>query len=479
MRYLVFSILALGVAHMAHASSAPASFAPIVEPRMGAVVNISTTQKVKLGGVKGMPFNFDALPDDPQFAPFKEFFEQFQNQTGKAREREMTSLGSGFVIDPKGYIVTNNHVVQQADEITITFHDDSKLTAKLIGTDPKTDLALLKVESKKALNYVNFGDSNTLKVGDWVIAVGNPFGLGGSVSAGIVSARGRNINAGPFDDFIQTDAAINRGNSGGPLFDVKGDVVGINSAIFSPTGGSVGIGFAVPSSMAKSIIAQLKEKGKIRRGWLGVRIQEVTEEVADSIGMGAARGALVLEVSPDGPAKGSGIQPGDVIVRFNGAEVNAMRSLPRMVAETDVGSRSEVTVWRKGHEQHYTVKLGELPDDSAAKKRPDLKGESAPNAREQRVYGMALAPINREIRQTYRIPANVNGLFVLDTQDSGIAAERGIQPGDVLIEVNQDALDTVAKLEAAIKAAKSAGREHVLLRVTRRGDMRFVTLPVK
>lgn len=479
MRSLVFSVVALGMAAFAHAEP-PASFSGIVEPRMAAVVNISTTQKVQVNATQVMPFNFDNLPNDPQLAPFKQFFEQFQNQMGgqqPKRERDLTSLGSGFVIDAKGYIVTNNHVVAQADEIMVTFHDDTKLKAKVIGTDAKTDLALLKVESSKPLTYVNFGDSDALKVGDWVIAVGNPFGLGGSVSAGIVSARGRNINAGPFDDFIQTDAAINRGNSGGPLFDVKGDVVGINSAIFSPTGGSVGIGFAVPSSMAKSIINQLRDNGKIHRGWLGVKIQEVTDDIANSIGLEKAHGALVLEVSPKGPAKDSGLQAGDVVIRFNGKEINGMRSLPRLVAETEIGSRSEVTVWRKGREHDFTVKLGELPEDAKVEK-PIVKND-LPTAREQRVFGMALAPINREIRQTYRIPETVGGLFVLDVQDIGIAAERGIQAGDVLVDANQEPLDSIAKLEGVFKAAKADKREYVLLRVMRRGDARFVTLPVK
>lgn len=482
MRFLMFSVLTLGMmANIAHASDVPASFSSIVEPRMNAVVNISTTQKVKLNPVQGMPFNFDTLPDDPQFAPFKQFFEQFQGQMGQGqpRERDLTSLGSGFVISSDGYIVTNNHVVAQADEIMVTFHDDTKRKAKVIGTDAKTDLALIKVEAKDKLTYVSFGNSDALKVGDWVIAVGNPFGLGGSVSAGIVSARGRNINAGPFDDFIQTDAAINRGNSGGPLFNVEGAVVGINSAIFSPTGGSVGIGFAVPSSMAQPIIEQLKNNGKIHRGWLGVKIQEVTDEIAESIGLKTARGALVLDVAQDGPAKDSGIQAGDVITRFNGTDITAMRSLPRLVAQAEVGAKSEVTVWRKGREFSYTVKLGELPDDVKAEEAVS-KNEKLPAMREQRVYGMALAPLNREIRETYRLPKTVtSGLFILDLADNGIAAERGLQPGDIITEANQEPLDTIAKLESIFNQAKSNKRGYVLLRVVRRGDARFVTMPVK
>jgi len=454
MRSLLFSVIALGMTSIAHAADVPTSFSSIVEPRMAAVVNIATTQKVKVGGMQGMPFNFDALPNDPQFAPFKDFMEQFQGQMGKPRESELTSLGSGFVISPEGYIVTNNHVVAQADEILVTFHDEMKLKAKVIGTDAKTDLALIKVESKQPLTYVNFGDSDTLKVGDWVIAVGNPFGLGGSVSAGIVSARGRNINAGPFDDFIQTDAAINRGNSGGPLFDMKGNVVGISSAIFSPTGGSVGIGFCVPSTLAKPIIDQLKKNGRIHRGWLGVKIQEVTEEIANSIGLTKPYGALVLDISPDGPAKGSGIQPGDVIIRFNDKEITAMRSLPRMVAEAEVGARSQVTVWRKGREHDYTVKLGELPEDKITKALQPSK--KPPVTREQVLHGMSLAPLNRDIRQTYRVPEKVNGLFVMDVEDGSDAQTRGLQPGDVLVEANQEALDSVAKLEAVFKSAKTA-----------------------
>lgn len=475
MRYLIASLI-VGLSSLAQAA-APHSFAPIVEPRMAAVVNISTTQKVTQAPV-GLPFNFDALPNDPQFAPFKEFLEQFQNQIGTPQEQNVTSLGSGFVIDAEGYIVTNHHVVAKADEIQVTFPNDTKLTAKVIGTDAKTDLALLKVTSRKPLTYVSFGDSDALNVGDWVIAVGNPFGLGGSVSAGIVSARGRNINAGPFDDFIQTDAAINRGNSGGPLFDVEGKVVGINSAIFSPTGGSVGIGFAVPSSLAQPIIEQLRDNGKISRGWLGVKIQEVTEEVANSIGFTKPYGALVLEVSPDGPAKDSGIQAGDVIVKFNGKQVSLMRSLPRMVAQTEIGSRSEVTVWRKGHEHHYTVKLGQLPDDSVTPKTIQQQSDK-PQTRQRDIVGMVMAPLNRQLRQTYSIPSDVNGLFLLDIKASSLAAQRGLQPGDVIVEANQEALDSVTTFQAIIADAKREKREYVLLLVMRRGETRFVTLPVQ
>src|SRR5690606_38601045 len=271
------------------------------------------------------------------------------------------SLGSGFVVDAEnGYIVTNNHVVRDADEVRVTFHNDETVEAEVIGRDEKTDLAVLKVATDTKLTQVKFGDSDALRVGDWVVAIGNPFGLGGTVTAGIVSARGRDIGQGPYDDFIQTDASINRGNSGGPLFNLDGDVIGINTAIFSQSGGSVGIGFAISSKLASSVATQLREFGRTRRGWLGVRIQQVTDEIAESLGLDTARGALVADVTPDGPAKASGIQAGDVILKFAGQDVSEMRELPRIVAETEVGKTVSVAVWRDGKVQEFTAKLGEL-----------------------------------------------------------------------------------------------------------------------
>lgn len=482
-------VVALFCLSAAPSSAAPPdSFAPVIEPLMPAVVNISTTQKVPQQAQMMNPmFDFEGLPDTPQNRQFKELFRQFAvpgMPGGQMPDREVTSLGSGFVIDPSGYVVTNNHVVGEADEIKVIFPDNTHYAATIIGRDAKTDLALLKISSDKPFPAVNFGDSDALKVGDWVIAVGNPFGLGGTVTAGIVSARGRNINAGPFDDFIQTDAAINRGNSGGPLFNARGEVVGISTAIFSPTGGSVGIGFAVPSAMAKSIVESLKKDGVIHRGWLGVKIQEVSEEIANSLGLGKPRGALVLEVSKDSPAVGSGLTAGDVIVKFDGREIDQMRKLPRFVAETKIGKKVELVVWRKGKEVTLTTKVGALPDDGSvdgATGKPGKlgkKGDTPPAAKDL-VLGMQLVPITSDIRQRFRLPASLKGLIIDDIDMAGEAAKRGLRPGDIILDANQQPLESIAALREAIKDANKAGKEFLLLRVARDENVMFVTVSVK
>jgi serine protease Do len=465
------------------AHAVPESFAPILEDNAGAVVNISTTQKVK--NAVGFPFqfNFDALPNDPKLEPFRQFFEQFQNELREdgdgTLEREEKSLGSGFVIDgTRGYIVTNNHVVTQADEIQVTFQDKTKLPAEIIGLDPKTDLALLKVQNDTRLPEVRFGNSDTLKVGDWVVAVGNPFGLGGTVTAGIVSARGRNINQGPFDDFIQTDAAINRGNSGGPLFNTKGEVVGISSAIFSPTGGNVGIGFAVPASLAEPIIEQLRAYGKAQRAWLGVKIQQVTDEIANSLGLGEPRGALVIEVSKDGPSHGSGIAAGDIIVQFDGKAIEEMRDLPRTVASTEIGKRVKVVVWRDGKEHSYRITLGELPEDQAGAPSvtPSTQEKTDDDAR---LFGMALEPASATLRKRFGIEKSQQGIVVSDVARGSVAQRRGLRQGDVILQVNQQTVTDVAQLQRAFATAKKAGKDFALLRVARGNSVQFITLPTK
>lgn len=463
-----------------HAAPAPESFSTMLEPLMPAVVNISTTQKMK-PGMGFPPFDMDALGNDPQAEQFKELFKQFNQRygapEGEPMQREVTSLGSGFVIDSDGYVVTNNHVIDQASEITVIFADNSRLPAKIVGHDPQTDLALLKVTPTRKLPYVRFGTSDALKVGDWVVAVGNPFGLGGSVSAGIVSARGRNINAGPFDDFIQTDAAINRGNSGGPLFNTRGEVVGINSAIFSPTGGSVGIGFAVPSDMAKPIVDQLRQFGRTHRGWLGVKIQEVSEAIANSLGMESSQGALVLEISPKSPAMGS-LQVGDVITRFNDRPVTQMRLLPRLVAETKVGTQVTLGVWRKGKEITVPVTLGELKARGGRKAQaPESSPPKAPAG--NRVLGMGLMPVNPQTRLQYNLPGNAQGVLVVELDRQGEAAKNGVLEGDVIAEVNQQSVAHGAALLAALEAARKAGKDYALLRVLRHDAALFITVPVK
>ena len=353
-------LAALLVPASAQTRQGPPSVAPVAEKLIDAVVNISTKQTMK--GAEGAP----PLPKVPKGAPFEEFFDDFFDRKGsKSPDRKVTAQGSGFVIDGKeGLIVTNNHVIDGADEIVISFNDGSKLTVeKILGKDSKTDLALLKVTPKRPLAQVPFGSSNNLKVGDWVMAIGNPFGLGGSVSVGIISAKQRDINTGPYDDFLQTDAAINRGNSGGPLFNMDGEVIGVNTAIISPSGGSIGIGFAVPSNSAVVVLDQLRQFGETRRGWLGVNVQSVTEDIAETYGIREGTGARVASVASDGPAAKAGILQDDVIVRFDGKDVSSMRGLPRLVSQTRIGKEVEVEVSRKGQRRTFRVTIGRLVEE--------------------------------------------------------------------------------------------------------------------
>lgn len=482
----VYGVLA-GIFLIFHSAGAsaigavPAGFADLVEKLQPAVVNISTTQNVKSGGVK---FNFKGLPPGQGMEQFRDFFEQFGGRFGVPEEEEqshkVTSLGSGFIIDPAGFIVTNQHVVAEAQDITVTLHDDTKYPAKVVGRDPKTDLALIKVESKKPLPFVSFGDSDQSRVGDWVIAIGNPYGLGGSVSAGIVSARSRNINAGPFDDFIQTDAAINRGNSGGPLFNEAGEVIGVNSAIFSPSGGNIGIGFAIPSSLAKPVMMQLKQFGRTHRGWLGVKIQYVSDEIADSVGLAKQKGALVLEVNDGSPAQKAGIQAGDVILSFDGKDISEMRFLPRMVAETKIGKSCDVEIWRDGKKRDVSIVLGELEEDEKqadAASKPTQSSDSSSPA--QNFMGLSLAELNAQARKQFGLRPDVSGLLVLKTNptempDGAVA----LQPRDVIVQANQVAIHTVTEIKRAAAQAKKQGKKYMLLRILRGKAQLFVTLPL-
>ncbi len=466
MKKLVAFCMMVWLAAPAYAQTNPpqAGFADLVEKLSPAVVNISTTQKVKNPPqMFGLPL--DQLPNSPEMEPFREFFDRFGQGMKQAPEREVTSLGSGFVIDAKGYVITNNHVIEQAEDITVTFPDNTKLKAKLVGRDKKTDLALLKIDSKKELPFVAMGDSDAMRVGDWVIAIGNPFGLGGSVTQGIISARQRSINAGPFDDFLQTDAPINRGNSGGPLFNTKGEVIGINTAIFSPSGGSVGIGFAIPTALAKPVIEQLKTSGQVTRGWLGVKIQEVSDEVADSVGLTKPMGALVLDVTKGGPADKAGIKAGDIITHFDGKEIAEMRFLPRRVAEAPIGKPVALTYWRAGKAQEVRLEVGKLDDadEAPAGNVPDPKQGSVPGA--QAVLGMQLV-------------AQGGQLVVMGVEPGSEAAKRGMRDGDVLVAVNGEAVSSVSGLEKALESARKAGRKFALVRVSRGKEEAFVTLPV-
>jgi len=465
------------------AQERPASFADLVEKLSPAVVNISTTQKIKNGNMMGgMQFQF---PDSPEMEPFRDFFERFAGpQMGQPMEQDVQSLGSGFIIDASGYVITNNHVVDQAFEITVTLTDNSKYKAKIIGRDKKTDLALLKIEAKKDLPFVTLGDSDAMRVGDWVIAIGNPFGLGGSVTQGIISARQRSINSGPFDDFLQTDASINRGNSGGPLFNIKGEVIGINSAIFSPSmgGGSVGIGFAIPTSLAKPVISQLKEFGRTHRGWLGVKIQEVSEEIADSVGLEKPIGALVLEVSKDSPADKIGIVPGDIITSFDGKEITEMRYLPRIVAETKNGKTVPITYWRKNAYKTAQITIKEL-DEKAEEAQDDEDNGNYDNQKRksgsESLLGMNVTPLTPQLRSRLRMDNKKDGLVVLDVENNSETAKRGLQRGDVVIDVGNEPVKSFADLKSAIDNARKAGRKFALLKISRRNEEAFLTLPLE
>ncbi len=452
----------------------PDSVADIAEGLQDAVVNISTTQTVK--GQQGIP-----LPQVPEGSPFEEFFDDlFNKRQQQDLPRRVNSLGSGFVIDPSGIIVTNNHVIEGADEIIVNMNDGSKLpVTKIVGRDPKTDLALLKVEPKKPLHALTFGDSSVMRVGDWVMAIGNPFGLGGTVTVGIISAKKRDINAGPYDEFLQTDAAINRGNSGGPLFNMEGQVIGVNTAIISPTGGSIGIGFAIPAATATHVIEQLRQYGETRRGWLGVRIQSVTDEIADSLGMSKTIGALVASVTPGSPADEAGLKATDVITRFDGQEVLQMRGLPRIVARTPIGREVEVEVLRNGRMEKVKVTVGRLPEGETpppvAEKNEEKK---APEGKT--VLGLSISEMSDELRSRYGISKKVSGVVNTNVDPQSEAAQKDIQAGQVIVEVTQQEVKTPEDVSKRLAVVKERGRKSVLLLISdAKGDLRFVAIPVK
>ncbi len=458
---------------------APRTFANLAKKLSPAVVNISSTQKIE-----EQPENVPEMPPFPPGPPFEDFFEEFMGRPNGSQGGGMpsippSSLGSGFIIDAeKGYVITNNHVIRDAEEVRVTLNDDTTLKAKIIGRDEKIDIAVLQVETKKKLTAVPFGNSDVMRVGDWVIAIGNPFGLGGTVTAGIISARQRDINSGPYDDYIQTDASINRGNSGGPMFNLNGEVIGINTAIFSPSGGSVGIGFAVPSDLAKPIIDQLIEFGRTRRGWLGVRIQTVTDEIAESLGLEKARGALVASVTKGGPAEAAKLKAGDVILEFAGKPIDEMRALPRIVAETPIEEKTTLKYWRDGKLLTADVKIGELEkaeDEgllASASEDPVTRGKDT----EIDLVGMNVTALNDALRADFGVPADVNGVLITATDPRGEAAGKGLDSGDVIVEINQEAVTTPKGLQDILDKAKKDKKSSVLLLVNREGDVRFVAL---
>lgn len=449
----------------AAAQSRPSTFADLAEQVSPSVVNITTSTTVATSTNPG--------PIVPEGSPFEEFFEDFLDRNGPngRTPRRSQALGSGFVISEDGYIVTNNHVIQGADEILIEFFEGFELEAEIIGTDPNTDLALLKVESDEPLAFVPWGDSEIARVGDWVMAMGNPLGQGFSVSAGIVSARGRALS-GTYDDYIQTDAAINRGNSGGPLFNMEGEVIGVNTAILSPNGGSIGIGFAMSSRVAENVIQQLRDFGETRRGWLGVRIQDVTEDLADGLGLEEARGALVTDV-PEGPALEAGMEAGDVILSFDGVDVEDTRGLVRQVANTAVGAEVRVLVFRDGETETLRVTLGRREEAESAVPASVDRQEDPTTAD---LLGLTVSDMTDELREQLGLPDDAQGLVVADVAEDSEAFEKGLRVGDIITEAAQESVASIADLNERVEAAREAGRKSLVLLVRRDGDPRFVAL---
>jgi serine protease Do len=456
------------------------SFAPLVKKVSPAVVNISVTRSGASDEMAEAPEQ--GSPDVPN-SPFDEFLRRFFDQQNPNGQRHLfpqmpdgqahrIALGSGFIIDPSGYVVTNSHVVGDAGKVEVTLQDDSKYPAKIIGRDPKTDIALLKIKADKPLPYVTFGDSSTAQVGDWVMAVGNPFGLGGTVTTGIISARGRDIHSGPFDDFLQIDAPINRGNSGGPTFNLDGQVIGINTAIYSPNGGSVGIGFAVPSSIAKTVVAQLEEHGKVSRGWLGVQIQEVTPAIAASLGLQGEHGALVAVVAPDSPGAKAGLKQGDVILTFDGREVSRLHDLPRLVAETAPDTGAKMKVWRDGKTVELQATLGELPNNEQVASAAN--GQEQDESARADALGMHLAALNSQLRRELHAGKDVQGVVITRVDHGSAAAEVGLSEGDIVVAIDQQPVKTPQEAAAKLKEAASSPKKSALLLLNRHGVTQYV-----
>jgi serine protease Do len=458
--------LSLAPAEQADAFGAPESFAELAEQISPSVVNITTSALVAAPA--------DGMPMVPEGSPFEDFFDDFGAPGGNGMQRS-DALGSGFVISEDGYIVTNNHVIEGADQITIEFFSGKKLEAKLVGTDPKTDIALLKVEAEEPLPFVTFGNSDLMRVGDWVMAMGNPLGQGFSVSAGIVSARGRELS-GSYDDFIQTDAAINRGNSGGPLFNMDGQVIGVNTSILSPNGGSIGIGFSMSSNVVSKVVDQLKEFGETRRGWLGVRIQDVTPDVAEAMGLAEASGALVTDV-PDGPAKDAGIVAGDVITRFHDQPVTDAGDLTRRVADAPIGEAVPVIIQREGRTETLAVTLGRREEAEAATMPASSPAPEEP--KEMESLGLTLAPLDNDMRERLGLEASAEGLMVVGVDQASEAFTKGLREGDLITEAGQQKVVRLQDLEDRISEAKDAGRKSILLLIRRGGDPRFVALSIE
>ncbi len=445
----------------------PPSFADVAERVTPAVVNVTVAQKP----MQRMSMEGRSMPQGlPENSPLREFFEQFGGMQEMPMPRQ--GEGSGFIIDATGYIVTNNHVIESAEAIEVTLNDGTQYEARVVGRDPKTDLALIKVDGAPPLPHVELGDSTGARIGDWVLAVGNPFGLGGSVNAGIISARGRDINSGPYDDYLQIDAPINRGNSGGPLFDARGRVIGVNTAIFSPSGGNIGIGFAIPAETAADIVRELRESGRVERGWLGVQIQPVSEGVATSLGLERAEGVLVADVLPDSPALAAGVRSGDVIVRAAGETMTAYRDLTKLVARIDAGTNIELEVIRGGKVQVLEVTIGRMPQDDLAMNQPDAAGDDDGSR-----IGLMLTPLTPEMRQERGLDADTAGVLVAQVEPGSPAQRAGIRAGNLISMVGQEPVTDPEDVARAVREAAQSNRPSVLLRVEQNGEQRFVAVP--
>ncbi len=477
---IFMSVFNINIANAA--SLGPDTIADMVEKNIDAVVNISTSRFV--AGKK-----MQEMPNFPEGSPFEDLFKQFFNEKlfennnkgddkQKPRKRRVGSLGSGFVISKDGYIVTNAHVIADAEEITVVLNNGDELEAELVGSDKKTDIALLKVKPKSDLTFVKFGDDKKMRTGHWVVTIGNPFGVGVSVSAGIVSAQNRNINSGPYDDFIQTDAGINKGNSGGPLFNLDGEVVGVNSALLSPTGVNIGIGFSIPASTVVPVIEQLKEFGTTRRGWLGISFMQVSDDIAESLGMKEATGAFINRVFKDSPADKAGLKRQDVILEFNGKKIDGPLALPKIVANTEIDKKVSVLIIRGGEEQELDVKVG-LLKEGEKQAITEIEGEQI-KREGATILGLKLQELNEDIIEEFKLDPETKGLIITGVDDESIAAEKGLRVGDRILEAAQSVVSSYKDLKLKIKQMEDKGRKTILLLVeTANGDIRFVALPIK
>jgi serine protease Do len=467
LKFVLAAMIAL-LPNLATARGAPDSFADLADQLLPTVVNIATTQTLKAAPQ-------EEFPKVPPGSLLDQFFKRFQTP-GSNAPRHVTSLGSGFIIDPSGLIVTNNHVIEDADQIAITLNDGTTLPARLLGRDEKTDLALLKVTPKKPLPFARFGDSDKARIGDWVIAIGNPFGLGSTVTAGIVSARNRDINAGPYDDFIQTDAPINRGNSGGPLFDMQGNVVGVNSAIYSPSGGSVGIGFSIPSNLVREVIAQLRQFGAAKRGWIGVSIQALTDDLAEGFGLSSSKGAIIASVTANGPAAKAGMHDGDLVTAFDGKPVAESRALSRIVADTPIGKTVSVDVLRGGRKLSLRLTVARL-DEKAAPVHKPAPAQPEPKAKSRlSQLGLSLGPIDADARAQFHIPDSLKGVVVTDVVPDSPAADKNFRPGDVIVQVQNQPVHSADEVARRVDADGKAGKKVELMLVNRGGELTYVAL---